>query len=333
MQVSLPATISEGRSQRPIQRIALLVALLSSLGIGNPAHADVAAHRLTDDAIWADGPAPSGNGDDRTRQPSDLLATEPRCPHCQLQSSHDPRGPRRCPHCGQFPEGPPRPWDTAEPAALLVQPQEWEPPAGGLSWEALGDWLPVLSEPWQRRPLGGGAFLGALLGDEVLQGQIDLRSGLLYGARLTGDWRGAWAWECRLATATLDAVDLTARPPRRDRDADVVLGDVSLVYAPVWTNRLRPFVSAGLGFAFFEFADPRGRVVHETALGLPLGAGIKYRWDDWLLAYLEFRDQIALGDSNQLQTTHNFAIVAGAEIRFGGSRRSYYPWNPSRLGP
>lgn len=344
MRVSRPAKRSDNVRQRCAQRAALLASALSSLpaallasllvplALAQAVQAEVAVPRAAPDPLWAQGAASAGGGDDGHPAPIGTPTDDPRCPNCQVQPTEPRWGPWPCPHCGQMHPEHRAPLAAAEPAALRMQPLDWAPTVAGLSWHALGDRLPVLSEPWQQRPLGGGVFLGALRGDEALEGQIDLRSGLLYGVRLTGDWRRNWAWECRLATATLDAVDLTASPARRDRDADVVLGDVSLVYAPVWTNRLRPFVSAGIGFAFFEFADPRGRVVHETTLGLPLGAGIKYRWDDWLLAYLEFRDQIALGDSNALQTTHNLAIVVGAELRFGGSRRSYYPWNPSLLG-
>jgi len=43
----------------------------------------------------------------------------------------------------------------------------------------------------------------------------------------------------------------------------------------------------------------------------------------------EVCDNVSFGAAG-LSTMHNVSIVGAAEIRLGGSRRSYWPWTPGR---
>jgi hypothetical protein len=61
---------------------------------------------------------------------------------------------------------------------------------------------------------------------------------------------------------------------------------------------------------------------------MPWGIGLKYQIYPWLIMRSEVLDNFAIG-SGSLDTMHNVSGTVSLEVRFGGHRPSYYPWNPS----
>jgi hypothetical protein len=87
---------------------------------------------------------------------------------------------------------------------------------------------------------------------------------------------------------------------------------------------------AGLGSARFHFTDRLSRSYDKAVFAIPLAAGVKYRCNDWLALRFECTDNIAFGGGSGFDTVHNISATGGMEVRFGGSRKAYWPWNPGR---
>jgi hypothetical protein len=79
----------------------------------------------------------------------------------------------------------------------------------------------------------------------------------------------------------------------------------------------------------FDFSDRLGTRWDDTVFGLPFGLGVKYRHSDRMAFRLEVADNVAFPGA-AMETMHVLSVTGGAEIRFGGSRRAYWPWNPGR---
>ncbi len=62
---------------------------------------------------------------------------------------------------------------------------------------------------------------------------------------------------------------------------------------------------------------------------VPLALGLKYRCNDWMALRFECADNIVFGRGS-VRSVHDFSITGGVEIRFGRSRKTYWPWNPDR---
>ena len=69
---------------------------------------------------------------------------------------------------------------------------------------------------------------------------------------------------------------------------------------------------------------------NETVFVMPLAVGMKYLCNDWLALRTEIGNYIVFGEGNDLNTMANLTFTGGIEIRFGGHRKSYWPWNPGR---
>jgi hypothetical protein len=111
--------------------------------------------------------------------------------------------------------------------------------------------------------------------------------------------------------------------------ADITLFDVSMLWYPTGDSRVRPYVCFGLGFQHFNFRDHNYAVVNTTTFSLPIGIGVKWMYTPWIVLRLEASHNWAVGN-DQLDMMHNGALTAGVEVRFGGTRPSYWPWNPNR---
>lgn len=188
-------------------------------------------------------------------------------------------------------------------------------------------WLPEIREEWIGQPVGGGAFAGMLIGDEIIPSKLELKSGVFTGIRFGQDYGVRWSVESRFAYANPDVVNLQG--PELRRRADFFLADTSLVYARYFWKRLRPYASVGAGGAYLVATDHLGDRLHEFMTVFPVGVGLKYRYHDQLIIRLDIRDNIMLGQDD-LVTSHNFSLAGGVEFRFGGNPSTYHPWNPSR---
>jgi hypothetical protein len=181
-----------------------------------------------------------------------------------------------------------------------------------------------LSEAWCRRPLYADVFFGALTGNELQGDLVDVETGFFGGVRLGHDLDERWAVEGRLGLAGLDLSNTEA--PAQPRTGDLIVGDISLVCYLTQHPRTRPFLSAGAGFADWEFSDAFGNSFTDTQAAVPLSVGIKQRYDDWLVFRFDLTDNIVFGGGTIIGTEHLFSATGSLELRFGGSRTSYWPW-------
>jgi hypothetical protein len=85
-----------------------------------------------------------------------------------------------------------------------------------------------------------------------------------------------------------------------------------------------------MGVTSVDFIDRLSTEYRGTYFTLPFGIGVKYLHSDCLDFRLELADQMAVGGGTPIETMHRLCVTAGMELRFGGSRRAYWPWNPGR---
>jgi hypothetical protein len=217
-------------------------------------------------------------------------------------------------------------YDAAPMEDLWLVPKLFRPDAYG---RHRGEGEPLVDASWQNRPYFAGFFLGGLEGDTLIAGEIDQSIGFFYGFRFGWDYDIYWGMETRLGFSEL-GLDFVNDPTIVGLSTDIVIWDASLVYYPWGDSRWRPYVSLGIGLVDFDFLDADALRQSDAVVGVPLGFGLKYRHSDWITMRFEFTDNIALGERADYETMNNLSLAAGLEFRFGGTRKSYFPWNPSR---
>lgn len=198
-----------------------------------------------------------------------------------------------------------------------------------------------MRQQWRFRPFSFSAFMGAVSGSPLIDDWVAQGSGYLGGYRLGWDWSVYWGCEMRLGFGWLDladsqrAIDAQERSNEpylqhfdESRDSDLVVWDLDLLWYPWGDVRWRPYLMAGIGVAWVDFIDRLAVLRSDSAFELPLGAGVKYRWYDWLFLRFDVTDNIIFG--RHFDTVHDLSFTGGLEIRFGGPRTSYWPWNPGR---
>lgn len=198
-----------------------------------------------------------------------------------------------------------------------------------LGYELQGGCPPVvISEEWCRRPFFVDVFAGPIWGNEFVNNQIGQQTSLFAGGRLGWDFNGSWGAEGRLGWSQVDIYNLAG--PTHDRQAELFLWDVSVVHYFGSNLKLRPYFAVGLGMVTWDYDDVVGNPVEEQVFGVPIGIGLKRRWDDWLVFRLDLTDNMAFGGGTQIGTQHNFSITGNVELRFGGPRTSYWAWSPGK---
>lgn len=188
--------------------------------------------------------------------------------------------------------------------------------------------LPLERESWLNRPYSAGFFFGGLSLDDPLDGLLSGDAGLVYGGRFGWDFGPRWGVETRLggASAGLQAVGIAVDIPQ----ADAFFWDLNWLWYPTGDTRWRPYFLLGTGLFDLDYRDPANRRFHNTTLELPFGAGFKYRYSTRIAMRFEVLDNFSFGSGIQ-SPMNNLSVTAGFEYRFGGgTRRSYWPWNPSR---
>lgn len=202
----------------------------------------------------------------------------------------------------------------------------------------LGPGQPMLRESWSFRPLSAGPFVGYISGGELIDDWVGQGSGWTAGMRLGWDFDPYWGCETRFAFASVEVTDsaraislgVTRFGPEPRRDNEMFFWDVDMLYYPWGDSRWRPYLSLGLGLATVEFADRFGNVWDDALFALPLGMGMKCQVNEFLAFRLDLADHIVFGGGDTIETFGNFTLTGGVECRFGGHRRAYWPWNPSR---
>jgi hypothetical protein len=208
---------------------------------------------------------------------------------------------------------------------------------------------PLLRESWRFRPFSAGWFLGGLHGGSLIDDWVGGEHGFFGGYRLAWDYDDYWGLEMRFSFGTVglsdsqrameaqqaadDALGLDDDDPFRTRfdrrrDATIGLWDIDLLYYPWGDAVWRPYLLLGVGTARTAFTDRLSTRHRETVFGMPLALGLKYRLSRCTAVRLELADNIVFG--NRLNTVSYLSLTAGMEIRFGGSRVAYWPWNPGR---
>ncbi len=192
-----------------------------------------------------------------------------------------------------------------------------------------GEGDPLVGASWLNRPYYAGLLFGTWYGDTLIPGEVDQGIGFLYGARLGWDYDTYWGMEMRLAFSEV-GLEFIDEPSVDGLSTDVLVWDGNLIYYPWGDARWRPYVGAGIGLVDFDFLTATGIRRSEAVVGLPLSAGLKYRQTDWITLRFDITDNIAFGGRAGFETMNNLSLSGNLEFRFGGTRKSYFPWNPSR---
>ena len=197
-------------------------------------------------------------------------------------------------------------------------------------------------QSWLYRPLSFGLFFGALFGTDLVSDWVSEKSGFLGGVRAGWDFDPYWGVEVRYAMGNGRLSDSNRAYAERDYWRQAIpslsfnentrfsarnLLDVSMLYYFWGDVRWRPYLLFGVGYASLRFDDLLGNHWTHTTVDMPLAIGVKYLCSDQFAIRLEAADSIIIGNAD-LETVHDFSLTLGLEVRLGGSRRSYWPWNP-----
>ena len=106
--------------------------------------------------------------------------------------------------------------------------------------------------------------------------------------------------------------------------------DIHFLHYPWGDTTWRPYWSIGLGSVHIRFMDRLNDRRAKSLLGLPIALGMKYRCNDWLALRIEVSDSIAFGGGPGFNTLNNLLVTGGLEVRFGGTRKVYWPYSPGR---
>ncbi|MDX1964161.1 MAG: outer membrane beta-barrel protein [Pirellulales bacterium] len=231
----------------------------------------------------------------------------------------------------EFLPGPPdgkSPWAEAPPVAddLNWLPRVFRQRA---QERYTGHGEPLVAGSWLNRPYYVGGFIGGISGETLIADEVNLGTGFLGGFRLGWDYDHYWGLETRLAFSE-QGIDFLGSPGSDNFTSQLLLWDGSLVYYPWGDARWRPYVGLGIGIADFDYTDVSGLRRSEGVLSTPIGAGLKYRHNQYWTWRLDVTDNIIWGGQAGYETQNQLSLTAGVELRFGGTRKSYWPWNPSR---
>ncbi len=214
----------------------------------------------------------------------------------------------------------------------------------GGSHQGFGE--PLVQESWRNRPLAFGWYMGGMLGSPLMTDWTGTGFGYTGGFRLTWDYDHYWGVEFRYGMASLPqwdsqaAIDashqrdqqygLTSSDSAWDRydktrNASYQFYDLNFVYYPWGDSRWRPYGLLGLGGTRVKFQDRLGEVRVRNVFSMPLGIGLKYRHNDRLAWRLELANQFITG-YREMTAGSNLSITFGMELRFGGTRRAYWPY-------
>jgi hypothetical protein len=226
-------------------------------------------------------------------------------------------------------EGPP---DSPAPDCPC-QPQGPTPPPRE---RFLGPGEPLLRESWHYRPFNFGGFFGFLQGSPLVDDWVGMNQGYLGGFRLGWDHSYHWGIETRFSFGRCDLFDdsrLRELVPYFDdgRHANLFSWDTELLFYPWGDSRWRPYLLAGVGATRIDFTDRLSQHYNHTSFSLPVAVGLKYMSTECTALRFELGDEIVAGGGG-LNTLNNLTFTAGIELRFGGARKSYWPWNPGLQG-
>jgi len=181
---------------------------------------------------------------------------------------------------------------------------------------------------WNTCPISVGAFAGMMNGGPLVQDTVGTKTGFDGGWRIGWDVDSRWGAETRFAFASLSMYDHLPQAAGSN-NAELFQWDVEALYYPCRESRLRPYLLAGIGLTDINFTGIPGQGSQTVCLSLPLGIGLKYLWDENFALRLDLLDDIAMSNEHLL-TQNNFSLTGGLELRFGGSKKVYWPFDLGR---
>ncbi|HEX4142715.1 MAG TPA: outer membrane beta-barrel protein [Pirellulales bacterium] len=214
-------------------------------------------------------------------------------------------------------------WHRLVPLGILP----WGPRTP-LAQRAVGWGQPLLGTSWNNRPWSAGCFAGMITGSPLIHGAVNQMASFYGGYRVGFDYDFYWGLEGRLGASSicLSEPDRIGQPGTND----YWNLDMNLHYYPWGDSVWRPYASFGIGMANFAFYDQNNNHYDQVEFATPIGVGVKYRWTNWVAFRADVSDNVAYA-RGAVATTNNLSVTAGVEMRFGGVRRSYWPWNPGRV--
>ncbi|RMG03814.1 MAG: hypothetical protein D6741_01890 [Planctomycetota bacterium] len=212
------------------------------------------------------------------------------------------------------------------------------PPASRPLLQRLHTWImpvrPDDYETWLHRPFSLGWYAGFVHGTPLVDDWLAEGAGFWGGYRLGWDYDAHWGAETRLGLGSVRVWDSAAAKAEQTstaydkRDSWLWQWDLVLLYYQRDVDPWRPYLLWGVGLAGMKVTDRLDEDYSGTYFAMPIGLGVKFRRQRWLAFRVEFVDNIVF--PNDLNTTHHWSLNAGLEYRFGGSRRTYWPWVPGR---
>jgi hypothetical protein len=202
----------------------------------------------------------------------------------------------------------------------------WGPRTGdGDRFIGLGQ--PLYGASWLNRPLGASWFMGFMQGGAPIPGVVGSHGGAFGGYRFTWDYDYYYGMEARLGMGAIALQYPEINRPTAT--SDLYVADINFLYYPLGDARWRPYVSIGVGTTKISFYDFHDNYYGGVLTSMPYGVGLKWRWREWVDVRGDIMDNLAFG-RGPFATMHNVSYTAGFEVRFGGLRRTYYSWNPSK---
>jgi hypothetical protein len=125
------------------------------------------------------------------------------------------------------------------------------------------------------------------------------------------------------------SIDARWRDFAQTRYSDRQAYELTFLWYILGGGRWQPFITSGIGITTVQFQDLLGRSYAPSSPSIPIGLGVKYHCTDRLVGRLDLTDDIIFTRGAGMSgTLHDFSLTVGIEFRFGGPRRSYWPWNP-----
>jgi hypothetical protein len=191
----------------------------------------------------------------------------------------------------------------------------------------VGMGVPLVGTSWMNRPYYVGIDYATLWVTQPpidnVTDDIDLYGGLYAGCEL--DYY--WGMELAVQRATPELAN--RRSPNAARGDRMMMWTANLMYYPWGDAWFRPYWRCGIGEMAIDFPNDAGVRLDETLWAFPIGIGMKWPLERWLVARVEIADQIGVGNSG-IATQHDITFMFALEWRMGARPRSYWPWNPSR---
>jgi len=262
-------------------------------------------------------------------------------------AANSDHSPNRCPYCGESYGEPVFRSCADSPLPMHLLPGF----SGGRTQRYRPVGHPLQRESWLYRPFSAGWFMGTVQGGPLIDDWLGQQRGFIGGYRFGWDSDYYWGGEMRFAFGSVRLYD-SPRAIQAQSDADTAAGlapndpwrrrfdirrdldlnhwDLNLLYYPWGDTQWRPYFMCGLGTARVGFIDRLSQSYSKVVFAVPLAVGLKYRCNDWLALRFELADNIAFSGGSGFNTLQNLSLTGGVEIRFGGSRKAYWPWNPGR---